>query len=572
MMFLVKLSAWVTFLFYLFATTVLYWFLNGSYHWNRLWHRWTVPSRVQYEYIIVGTGTAGSIVAAGIPSSDVLVLEAGSMRAGLMDIPLMQPLLQKTAYDWQYRTESQKSACGAMVGKKSFWPSGKVFGGSHVFNNMVHYRAQREDFEGWFSGDNQLNQFMEYFQRWGEDELLQMEDTKFGTSLGEAFSLAGASLGLKEGSFYRPNVTTRKGDRWTTSHFYEQQKREAHELIFNALVLKVLIEKEIAVGVVFEKEGRIHEIRATKGVILSAGTIGSSKILLQSGIGPKGHLETIGTKSIVDLPVGENLQDHVSTGMDLVLLSKKLPLDPLSILSPFNLINYIFKEGNDSSISFGGCESLISLRSLNLGYMVLPVGLTIDSGRNLYKMINLRQDVWQKYYQPLIDNNQQSVTVLPILLSPASKGFVRLQSKDPHSNPIIQPNYLQAESDVQTLIKGIKILEKLLSQPALQQLGAELNPKPFPGCETLSFGTNPYWECYVKQLTLTVYHPIGTCRMGPVDDDEAVVSNRDFSVHKLQRLFVIDGSILPNLPSGNPNSVIVALAKYFLNVKFSVKV
>ncbi|XP_053685982.1 glucose dehydrogenase [FAD, quinone]-like [Sabethes cyaneus] len=572
-MFIAQFSTWIVYIFYLLGTCFVYILLNGSYLFYEYYYATTVPVKHQYEYIIVGTGTAGSIIAAEIPSGDVLIVEAGSMRPALMDVPLFQPLFQGTSYDWQYRTESQNMACSALNENRSAWPMGKVFGGSHMLNNMVHYRATREDFEGWFDTEEELAKFMEYFQNWGADSTTAMEMQTFSTGLDRAFIRAAEQAGLNSSLFYRPNVTMKNGRRWTTSHQSFSKSLKTHEIVFNAEVEKIIIENGKAVGLLFNKNSNLVEVKATKGIILAAGTVGSTKILLQSGIGPKEHLEKAGVQTIVNLPVGNNLQDHVTTGMDLILLSERMPMRLMNLIHPRNLWNYFINNGQNSSISFGGCECLgfVNLDSNfthDIGFMVLPVGITVDAGAHLRALINLQADVWNQYFKPLVNQDKQSVTVLPILLHPKSRGYIRISSTNSRSNLIINPNYLRDADDVQTLITGLNILQHIIKQPAMQSLGAEINPKLFPGCQNYQFSSDSYWECYIRALTLTLYHPVGTCRMGNENDPEAVVSNRNLKVHQLSNLYVIDASVLPNLPSGNPNSIVMALANYFLNKNF----
>lgn len=570
-MLILKLSIWCTYAFYLLGTVLVWFILNGSYHFYEWLHSGRFPSKAAYEYIIVGSGTAGSVIASGIPSDDVLILEAGSMRSWLMDVPLLQPLMQGTSYDWQYRTEPQEGACEGMNERRSSWPMGKVFGGTYMFNNMVHYRAEKKDFGEWFPEDSILDAFMEGFE-----DVEGVNELSFMTDLSGAFIKAAEEAGLEKNLFFRPNVSVSNGKRWTSSHTYLRQSRVGHETVFNALVIKIIFEDRRATGILLSKAGRHVQVMATKGIILAAGTIGSAKILLQSGVGPKEHLDKVGIKQVVDLKVGENLQDHITTGMDLVLLSKRLPLQVWNLLNPINIGRYLFASGRNSSIAFGGCECLgfVNLGSNfthTLGFMVLPVGITFDAGYHLHTLMNLRDDVWNSYFQPLVDKGEQSVTILPILLHPESKGFIKLRDTNPHSSPVIQPNYLTEQKDIQTLITGLKILQQMVDQSAMRTLGAELNPKPFPGCEQHPFGSDSYWECYIRALTLTIYHPVGTCRMGSPGDPDAVVSNEDFKVHHLDNLYVVDGSIMPNLPSGNPNAAVIALAKHFLRVRFSVQ-
>ncbi|XP_058464773.1 glucose dehydrogenase [FAD, quinone]-like [Malaya genurostris] len=460
-----KVYICTTYTFYLLGSTILWIVLNSSYHFYRIYYSDT-PNKRQYEYIIVGTGTAGSIIAAGIPSNDVLVLEAGSMRSSLMDVPLLQPLLQGTDYDWKYRTEPQKYACAALNENRSAWPMGKVFGGTHMLNNMIHYKAETKDFDGWFDHEDELHSFLEYFDRWGEDEMIPIELPTFETGLGTSFVKAAVQAGLEKNLFYKPNVTTRYGRRSTASHYCWEYLQQKHEITLNAQVTRVIVQNHKATGLILDKAGKTYHIKASKGIILAAGTIGSSKILLQSGIGPKEHLKAAGIETIVNLPVGENLQDHITTGMDLVLISKQMPIQPIDLIHPSNIWNYVINDGMNSSLSFGGCECLgfVNLESKfshKLGFMVLPVGITIDAGLHLRNVINLREDIWQNYFKTLVDQGLQSVTILPILLHPKSKGYVRIENANLHSNIIIDPNYLREKEDIEILITGLKILQNI---------------------------------------------------------------------------------------------------------------
>lgn len=582
------ISAKFTFIFYLIGTTLLCALLNGSYRFYEYYYD-NPPVKTSYEYIIVGTGTAGSIIAAGIPSRDVLVVEAGSMRTSLMDVPLFQPLLQGTQYDWQYQTEPQRNACRALEGQRSNWPMGKVFGGTHMLNNMIHFDMMgNTDFSGWFETPELTRKFLDYFHRWGRDPTIPVERLQYGTEFGEDFvdSMQAQTKCIEREKFCekmeelysrlfaKPNVTARNGMRRTASHYYWEQRRPGHELLLNAHVLKINVENGKAIGLVLEKSNRTYEIRASKGIILSAGTVGSPKILLHSGIGPQKHLKAVRIPLVQNLPVGENLQDHITTGMDLLLWPEKLPLRPLDLISPLNLWNFF--NGKNSSLLLPGCEGLGGMLLpdlprgliLGLGFMVMPAGIASDGGAHLHKLLNLREKVYTQYFQRILEQSLQSVSILPVLLQPKSRGHIRLRDANPHSPPLIDPNYLQHPEDLDNLVLGINIVKEYLEE--MNSKKAELNPLPFPGCRKFTFDTKPYWECYVQSLTLTMYHPVGTCRMGPKRSKKAVVSNRDLAVHGVSGLYVVDGSAIPKLPTGNPNSAIAALAHYFLKVKFNV--
>uniref|UniRef100_A0A182N3S1 Glucose-methanol-choline oxidoreductase N-terminal domain-containing protein n=1 Tax=Anopheles dirus TaxID=7168 RepID=A0A182N3S1_9DIPT len=527
----------------------------------------------EYDYIIVGSGTAGSWIASRIPSESVLILEAGPEPSRLMDVPLFLPLLQGTPYDWQYVTEPQNEACWAMNENRSRWPMGKVVGGTHMLNNMIHYQPDRKDFSNWFKpGSHDMERFMEFF----EQKSWSAVERGYSTVLGEAFINAAKSLGFGDNEFYQPMLTTRSGKRWTTAHRYAEMQRIGHERVTNSVVERIIVEKGIAKGVVFAKGISHVHVHARQGIILAAGTVGSAKILLHSGIGPRSELSALQIEPIIDLPqVGKNLQDHIGTGSELLLIGRSLKLQPIDLVHPENLFKYFTQNPQSSSLSFGGCEAIgfVSLGGSNftsdLQFMVLPAGLTSDGGVQLRKIVNIKDDVWEDYYRPLITHaGNRAITILPILLHPASVGEVTLRSADPTEAPRIDPKYLTSPDDVRILVKGIRILQKLTHQVSAMELGLEFNPRPFPGCTAHPFDGDAYWECYVRSVTHTIYHPVGTCRMGETATD-SVVSSDDLSVHGVSHLFVADASVMPSLPSGNPNSVVMAVAEYFVRANFS---
>lgn len=188
-----------------------------------------------------------------------------------------------------------------------------------------------------------------------------------------------------------------------------------------------------------------------------------------------------------------------------------------------------------------GCEVIGAVNTTktssawDLGYMVLPVGASADAGMHFKRILNIKEETWTEYFDPL--TSQQTVSILPILLHPKSRGQVTLKD----DVILIDPKYLTHDDDVDLLVTGIRILEQLIEMPSMKRLGAEINPKPFPGCEDYTFASNNYWKCYVRHLTMTAFHPVGTCRMGASDDPTAVV-NREFQVIGIENLFVVDAS------------------------------
>ncbi|ENN72208.1 hypothetical protein YQE_11138, partial [Dendroctonus ponderosae] len=179
----------------------------------------------------------------------------------------------------------------------------------------------------------------------------------------------------------------------------------------------------------------------------------------------------------------------------------------------------------------------------------MPLGITEDSG--------ISDHVWSRYFSKI---QKKSMTILPVLLHPKSNGIVRLKDKNPSTEPFLDPQYLTNRQDIEVLISGIRLIQNLLNTQPLTSLGANFNTHAFPGCEEFPFDNENYWECYIRQLTITSYHPVGTCKMGRKEDASTVV-DFTFQVKGINKLYAVDGSVLPTLPSGNINGPIMMLAE-----------
>ncbi|XP_066150109.1 glucose dehydrogenase [FAD, quinone]-like [Euwallacea fornicatus] len=541
-----------------------------------------------FDYIVVGGGSAGSIIANRLAKNSkdtVLVLEAGKDISDLLHIPSVGILLQKTAYDWSYHTVPQKNACKGLNKNISLWPMGKVLGGTNMLNSLLYTRGHREDFDEWFRENEFYNysDIMLYFKT-----LEQFDNAKgysdshkpmfisqlsFSTDLPTVLLKAAKHLGYPviennnlncELGFDTPAANLFNGKRWTSAENLKEHLRINLFIKTNCLVEKIILKYNFeAKGVEYNFLGEKYRAFARKAVILSAGVIGSPKILMLSGIGPKNHLKSLGIPLVANLPVGNNLQDHVTTGFDLILLNHTLTLGIANILSPISMYEYFVK--NSGPWTTTGCELMAFFNTKSkssqlrpdLQFMVMPLGFTEDSGYFLRKLVGISDTTWSSYFAKI---NKKSLTILPILLHPKSKGTVRLQSKNPLIPPLIDPQYLTDPEDVEVLIRGIQIIKDLVKTQELQSFGAEFNNNTLTECHEYIFDTKEYWECYVRYLSVTAFHPVGTCKMGKHDDPTTVV-DYNFQVKGLNKLYVMDGSVLPSLPSGNINGPILMLAE-----------
>lgn len=361
----------------------------------------------------------------------------------------------------------------------------------------------------------------------------------------------------------KPQVTMKGGKRWTVADTLLKKGLENLTILTGAEVLTLLFKGYHEVyGVSFDYYGKVMSALARKGVILSAGAIGTPKILMLSGIGPEKHLSSMGIEVRKNLPVGENLQDHILTGLDLITLNKSLPINLGSMMSMMSAFDYFYY--GKGPWTFPGCE-VVGIPEMysfykrpKLEIMVLPVGVSSDGGTHFYKSLNINDTIWSSYFQHLI--GKQVASIAPLLLHPKSKGTVRLRSSNLYDLPVIDPKYLSEKEDVELLIEGINLIKKFLNTEPMRKLGAKMNEEKFPGCQSFVFDSHDYWECYVRHLTLTVYHPGGTCKMGHIDDQTAVV-DFNFKVKGINNLYIADASVMPTLPSGNVQAAVAMIGE-----------
>ncbi|XP_072932266.1 glucose dehydrogenase [FAD, quinone]-like [Epargyreus clarus] len=552
-------------LFTLFAYFVYYGDLLASTFQNKL--------QREYDFIIVGAGTAGSLIAHRLATETnhtFVVLEAGSKSHALLEIPVLGPLLHGSVHDWQFETVPQTDACLAMVDNKCMQTQGKIVGGSSKLNNMIHVQGNISHYVNWFQGIYTKEYFKKQFN-FLEHEIININYVQHESELSDIILNAANELGydavskeFKEG-FMKSRLSQKDGRRWTTSDNLDISKY----IVTNTCVEKMLIKNKKCVGV--KIANKLNELYAKKGVILSAGAFNSPKILQLSGIGPAKLLKSLNIPIVKDLPVGKNLQDHIGSGLDLVLFEKSLSVSPWNMLNPLNIFKY-FLQGKGPFTS-SGCEVVGFLSTKNdtipdIQFMVLPTGISADRGSKLKNNLALKDSVWQNYFAKLFDKH--TATIFATILHPKSKGEVFIASKDPFRKPLIDPKYFSNKNDIEVLVNGFKLVKQFVETDAMKGLGAEINPIPFPGCEKDIIFSDSYWECYVRHLTLTSYHPVGTCSMGLPHSKKSVVDT-SFKVIGIEGLFVADSSVLPSLPSGNINAAVAMMASVFFESNIKLK-
>uniref|UniRef100_A0A1I8N090 Glucose-methanol-choline oxidoreductase N-terminal domain-containing protein n=1 Tax=Musca domestica TaxID=7370 RepID=A0A1I8N090_MUSDO len=550
-----------------------------------------------YDFVIVGAGTAGCALAARLSevfSWKVLLLEAGGPEVWPMDIPVVANMLQAN-YDinWAYRTQPSDKFCLGLKDRRCNFPRGKVMGGSSVLNYMIYTRGNRRDYDTWAEMGNEgwsYKDVLPYFKKL-EDSLVPNADEEYvgrngpvkvsyarwRSQVSKAFVLAA----IQNGSDYvdyngRRQVgvsyiqtTTDQSIRWSANRAYLypiKGKRPNLHIKKFAMVTKVLIDPKTkkAYGVLFESNGQSFEVRARLEVILSAGAINSPQLLMLSGVGPAKHLMDMGIEPLANLAVGYNLQDHIAPALNIVTNETTLTVEDF-----FDIDEIVKLNTRNSMLSLPGAVEAIAFYDLQNphdpdGWPELELFTTPGAFHEnvfLASAIGIRSDILHALYDDVVDNEKSVFLIFAMLLQARSKGRIILRSKDPAQYPLIYPNYLQDPYDMDVLVKGLQKIIHLLDQPAMRRINATLLQQHVPSCRQYSDITSrEYLQCYIRQLTFTIYHQSGTAKMGPPTDSQAVVDPR-LRVHGIKKLRVVDASIMPKLVAGHPNGPIFMIAE-----------
>ncbi|CAH0548916.1 unnamed protein product [Brassicogethes aeneus] len=553
--------------------------------------------RASYDFIVVGAGTAGCVLANRLsenPDWNVLLIEAGNSENYMFDMPILANYLQFIETNWKYKTEPSKKFCMGMDNGQCNWPRGKVIGGSSVLNYMIYTRGNRRDYDHWSAMGNSgwsFEDVLPYFKKVENFSIPAYQDspyhsqeghlgvsyapfkTKIADAIIEASQQNGFDYvdynGAKQVGVSRLQVSLRDGVRESSSRAYLHPIRDRPNLHVKkqAMVSKILIDPNTkqTVGVEFVRDNVPYRVKASKEVILSGGAINSPQLLMLSGVGPKKHLTKMGLPVISNLKVGHNLMDHIALGgLTFIVNNTFKSLRTDKIITTENLKLY-FNEHKGPMTIPGGCEVLIFQDLENPtdkdGYPDIEIlfqGGSIVSDPVLRKDFGITDEIYDAVYKPIQD--EETFMAFPMLLRPKSRGRIMLKSPSYQHKPYIFPNYFAEQDDIDTIIKGVRLILNITSQPALQKIGAKLHAIPIPQCAHLGFGTDPYFECMARHFTFTIYHQSGTCKMGPRSDKRAVVDPR-LRVYGVKGLRVVDASVIPEIPAAHTNAPTFMIAE-----------
>ena len=520
-----------------------------------------------YDYIVVGAGTAGCIVSNRLsadPNNRVLTLEAGGRDNWIwFHIPVGYLFaIGNPRSDWMFRTEPEPG----LNGRSLHYPRGKVIGGCSAINAMVSMRGQAADYDHW----RQLG-----LSGWGWDDVLtsfkSLEDHYLGATehhgagggwrieppriswdVLDAIANAAEQMGIRkipdfntgdnEGSSYF-QVNQRRGRRWSSARGFLKPalNRPNLRLETNVLVDKLIIENGRAVGVRFSRDGKVVEARARGEVVLTSGSIGSVQVLHRSGIGPREWLAPLGIDTILDRQgVGRNLQDHLQQRAIYKVSGIKTLNEIYASLvqRAWMGIDYaLFRRG---PLTMAPSQLGIFTRSspeherANIQFHAQPLSL-------------------DKFGDPLHDFS--AITLSACNLRPTSRGEIRLRSAAPDEKPIIAPHYLSTDEDRKVAADAIRVTRKMMQQPAMAPYKPEeYLPGPSVGNDDASLATA------AGDIGTTIFHPVGTAKMGLPSDPLAVVDER-LRFFGIERLRVIDASVMPTITSGNTNTPTAMIAE-----------
>ena len=520
----------------------------------------------EYDYIIVGAGSAGCVLANRLsknPKNSVLLIEAGREDKSItLKMPAAVLLnLKSTKHNWAFKGEPEPE----LAGRQLQHDRGKTLGGSSSINGMVFIRGNSLDYEGWrqmgcegWGYADVLPYFkkMESYSGGGDDFRGESGPLKVHRSIPKdqlslAFIKAGKEAGYKEtddisgycqegfGIFDR---TVFKGERWSTTRAYLDpvRRRKNLTIITKALVCKLILENNTATGVCFKNnKDKIFNVKSKKEVILCAGAVGSPHLLMLSGIGPKDHLKSMGINLKADLPgVGQNLQDHPD------FMIKYKCLKPVTLWPKTKKLNSVgagiqwllTREGMCASNHFDAVACVRSGPTVeypDLQFCISPIAMDDNT------------------WQPL---QEHAFQVHVGLMRTHSRGKIELRSSNPADPPRILVNYLKDKRDRELMLKGIHLVRELLDQPAFSELKGE---EIFPGdiCKSDSD-----LDTKLNSHTTSQWHLACTARMGLKTDKYAVVDNSG-RVHGFNGLRVVDASIMPFAPNGNTNAPTIMIAE-----------
>ncbi len=512
-----------------------------------------------FDFIVVGGGSAGCVLAARLSADEsrtVLLLEAGGGgRRPESVVPALYSRLFRTSADWAYRTQPQDE----LVGRRLYWPRGRMLGGSSAMNDMVYVRGNPADFDAWAAEGNpgwEHRSLQPYFAR-AEDQRrgsagqrgtggpTPVADGRYVAPRTEDFLAAAVRAGMTRTDDFNGDVqdgvgphqvTQRRGRRWSAADAYLRPVRGRRNLtvVTHARVTGLMFCGTRVVGVRWLRHGRVEHARAAAEVVLCGGAVNTPALLLASGIGDAGELRGHGIAVRADLPgVGRNLQDHLMVPM---CWRSTEPTSLIDGRKPGRVADYLIRRRGPLASNIGQAGAFVrsaaGVAAPDLQLVFAPV--LLDGVRD----------------ERVAEPTEHGYSIGAILLQPGSRGRIGLRSADPLAAPVIEPAYLSDPADLATLVRGVRLALRIGATQPLA--GAALRP------HELAEAPDDAVIRVIRSTVDTMFHPVGTCRMG--SDDMAVV-DPSLALRGVDGLRVADASVMPTITRGNTHAPTTAIAE-----------
>uniref|UniRef100_A0A1I8Q2F6 Glucose-methanol-choline oxidoreductase N-terminal domain-containing protein n=1 Tax=Stomoxys calcitrans TaxID=35570 RepID=A0A1I8Q2F6_STOCA len=545
-----------------------------------------------YDFVVIGAGSAGSVVASRLsenPQWNVLVLEAGGDPPPESEIPSLYLTLQNTSHSFSYVTEPNGLSCKAFENERCHWPRGKMIGGSGAMNGLSFITGNRYDYDRWCSEGNVgwcYDNVWPYFQKattpadngiHPQGYVVLNHQGRYNNDITSVLMLGAAELqqpmveDFVEGSYVGYGYvkgTLANGLRYSTGKSYLGKiagSRSNLKVIKNALVTKLNFDRaaQRVKSVEFLMQQKIPmKVKIAREAIVSAGTVDTAKILMLSGIGPAAVLKPLNLTLHHNLPVGENLQDHV-----IVWTFFRLPAEPPNAWAKLNATyQYLLK--HDGPLSTTGVASLVGFikadasispmyPDIELQHIAIRRG-DVEGMLNLLKTLRMKTNLKDYFMKEIEKSDILGILAMP--MRPISRGTIKIKSSSYKDPPLINGGYFNENEDMELMMRGLGYIEFMEKTSVFRENNYGLMQLPLMECDRFRFKSPAYWRCYASFMSNTGFHPVGTVKMGAENDDSACV-DPELKVKGVENLRVIDASIMPYITSGNTNAPTIMIAE-----------